>query len=67
MPVIIAQLGSVVVGVLATMLGKVVTASVIEMVVLAGVKVLVSKTASNVDDEIYVSIHKAIMGTEPTK
>jgi len=66
MPVIIAQLGNVAAGVLMTMLGKVVTASVIETLVLAGVKALVKKSSSAVDDKIYKEIYKAIKGQEDT-
>lgn len=64
MPVIVVQLLSVAGGILASMLGKMVTAPVIETLVLAGVKVLVGKTSSPVDDAIYREVYKAIKGVE---
>lgn len=64
MPVWLGQLGIVGANVLVGMLSKMVTASVIETLVLSGVKALVKKTSSNVDDTIYKEIYKAIKGVE---
>jgi hypothetical protein len=67
MPVLVTQALTMVGGVLASMVGKLLTASLIENLVLLGVRELVKKTASPVDDEVYANVHKAIKGTEPPK
>jgi hypothetical protein len=64
MPVFLGQLGILAANVLMGMVGKVVTASVIETLVLAGVKALVKKSSSPVDDQIYKEVYKAIKGQE---
>jgi hypothetical protein len=67
MPVLVTQALTMVGGVLASMVGKMLTASLIENLVLLGVRELVKKTASPVDDEVYADIHKAIKGVEPSR